>query len=340
MATLLDSEIEIREVSTLRTFRTISLPRGLVTPVTAFQWSPSSRLVLVAAGSDVHVFSARKDTKYSASIRNVVPPAAKPVHVAFGIVDTDVCVCASLGLRFAIVDLVSSKITEVASPKFHTSASAPRGFCFRPVSRHLAVMTRTSGKDLISVHHPETKELQRSWYADTVDAQGIVWTPDGTWLVTWESAAHGHKILFYTPDGSLFKTWSGPRVLDANDAELELGPGIRLLAFSADGQKLAIGDNSMRICILDVTSVTESLRLQHPNSIVPTDTLQVRSAQPSRVPVLIKGHWLAHWLIECIRFGKKIPLLVANNLFVLCRPSTLPLLSKQLRPRLQAAVRC
>ncbi|PSS03742.1 hypothetical protein BD289DRAFT_478237 [Coniella lustricola] len=275
VATLLDTEITIRKVKTLRILKTISLPRGVATPVTALQWSPSSRLVLVTAGKDVHVFSASKENDYSASIRNVVPPAVKPSFVVFGALDTDVCVCASLGLRFAIFDLVSSKITEVASPKFHTSASAQRGFCFRPESRHLAVMTRSSGKDVISVHHPDTKELQRSWHADTVDAQGIVWSPDGKWLVTWESAAHGHKVLFYTPDGNLFKTWSGPRILEPSDADIELGPGVRLLAFSADGHRLAVGDSSMRICILDMTSVTESLRLQHPTSIVPTDTLQV-----------------------------------------------------------------
>lgn len=205
--------------------------------------------------------------------------------MGFGAFDTDVIVCASLGLRFAVFDLASSAIVEIANPKFHMPATVRKGFCFRPASRHLAVITRTSGKDMVSIHHPKTKELQRSWYPDTVDAQGIVWSPDGQWLVTWESAAHGHKTLFYTPDGNLFKVWSGPQPLTPAEADINLGPGVRLLDFAADGSLLAIGDSSSRICVLNMASITESLRLQHPSSIVPTDTLQVCSTHsPTHLP--------------------------------------------------------
>lgn len=242
-----------------------------------FQWSPSSRLVLVASADEIHVFSAlEQNDNFRATIRNPAPPAAKLVYVGFGASDTDVCVCASLGLKFAVFNLASSKAVDVANPKFHTTALVRKGFCFRPESQHLAVITRTSGKDMISIHHPKTKELQRSWSPDTIDAQGVVWSPDGKWLVTWESAAHGHKVLFYTPDGNLFKTWSGPQSLVPADADIPLGPGVRLLDFSADAINLVIGDSSRRICIINMTSVTESLRLLHPNTIVPTDTLQVR----------------------------------------------------------------
>lgn len=273
---LVASSIHIRKVESLTTVKNISLPREFTGPVTALQWSPSSKMVLVASTDEILVFSALEDEDFRATVRNPVQPAAKPVYVAFGASDTDVCVCASLGLKFAVFDLTSSKAVEVANPKLYTVASVRKGFCFRPETRHLTVITRTSGKDVISIHHPKTKELQRSWYPDTIDAQGISWSPDGKWLVAWESAAHGHKVLFYTPDGNLFKAWSGPQSLVATDAEIKLGSGVRLLDFSADARTLAIGDSSRRICIINMASVTESLRLQHPSSIVPTDTLQVR----------------------------------------------------------------
>lgn len=271
------STVVVRESSSLHIIRQISLPRHFTGPVFSFQWSPSSRLVLVASADEIHVFSAlQEEDEFCATIRNPVPPAAKPVYVAFGASDSSVCACASLGLKFIVFDLRTSKAVEVANPKFHTPASARNGFCFRPRTQHLTLISRTSGKDLISIHHPENREVQRSWYPDTIDAQGLLWSPDGQWLVIWESAAHGHKLLFYTPDGNLFKSWTGPQPLTGAEADVPLGPGVRLVEFSADATKLAIGDNSKRICIMSMASLSDHLRLSHPSTIVPTDTLQVR----------------------------------------------------------------
>lgn len=269
------STINIRAVESLRTVRDIDLPAGFSGAVVAFKWSSSSRLLLVASVDEIHVYSAF-DAAFHATVRNPVPPAAKPVYIDFGPVDTDLYVCASLGLKFTVFDLAASRAIEVTNIKFCTAATVRKGFCFRPHSRHLTVLTRMSGKDMISIHHPATKEVQRSWIPDLVDAQGILWSPDGRWLVTWESAAHGHKILFYTPDGNLLKAWSGPQALVASDVDAQLGPGVRLLDFSADAQSLAVGDSSRRICILDMKSVAESLRLQHPSTVTTTGTLQVR----------------------------------------------------------------
>lgn len=274
VATLSASAIHIRAIDSLHTVKHISLPQGFSGPVFSFQWSSSSRLILVASVDQIHVFSALEDN-FHATIRSPVPPAAKPIFIGFGASDTQVCVCASLGLRFAVFDLVSSKAVEIANPKPYTTPSACRGFCFRPGTQHLTILTRMSGRDMISIHHPVTKEVQRSWLPDTVDAQGLVWSPDGRWLVTWEAAAHGHKVLFYTSDGNLFKAWSGPQSIVAADSDTNLGPGVKLVEFSADARLLAISDSSRRICILNMTSVIESLRLQHPNSIAPTDNLQV-----------------------------------------------------------------
>ncbi|ROW12777.1 hypothetical protein VMCG_00419 [Cytospora schulzeri] len=162
VATLSASTIHIRSIDSLRTVRHISLPRDFTGPVAFFQWSSSSRLILVASVDQIHVFSAVEDG-FHATIRSPVPPAAKPVFIGFGPSDT--------------------------------------------------------------------------------------------------------------------QAWSGPQVLIAADADINLGPGAKVVEFSADARLLAIGDSSRRICILDMASVTESRRLQHPNSITPTDALQVWQEQ-------------------------------------------------------------
>lgn len=275
MAALHASTISVRAVESLRIVRDIDLPAGFSGSVVAFQWSSSSRLLLVASVDEIHVFSAF-DAAFHATVRNFAPPAAKPAYIGIGPIDTDVYVCALYGLKFTVFDLAASRAIEVANIKFCTAGTVRKGFCFRPDTRHLTVLTRVSGKDMISIHHPITKEVQRSWFPDLIDAQGVIWSPDGRWIVTWESAAHGHKILFYTPDGNLFKVWSGPQTLVAADADAQFGPGVRLLEFSADARSLAVGDNSRRICILDMKkSAAEFLRLQHPITVANADTIQV-----------------------------------------------------------------
>lgn len=256
----------------------VKLPQDFSGPVLGFQWSPSSQLVLVAIVDQIRVFSAERGG-FQFTVRNAVPLAAKPTFVGFSPQGTELCVCSSFGLKFSIFDLHSSRAVEIANPKFFSSATAVNGFSFRPLTHHLALMTRTAGRDMVSIHNPGTRELQRSWHPDTVDAQGLKWSPDGKWLVVWESAGQGHKAIFYTADGHVFKTWLGPSNPTPESQHFPLGAGVRLLQFSADAGSLAIGDSSRCISLFNMASVSESVRLLHPPNIAPTDTIQVWQEQ-------------------------------------------------------------
>jgi WD40 repeat protein len=215
------------------------------------------------------------DNSFQATIRNHVGPGTRPAYVGFGASDLEICVISSFGLKFAVFDLGSSTAAEIGNPKLFSSSSACRCFSFRPETRHLALLTRAAGKDMVSIHGFPGRELQRSWAPDTVDAQGLVWSPDGRWLVVWDSAAHGHKVLFYTSDGHLFKAWSGPVNPRPEERDHALGAGVKSIQFSADARHLAIGDSSRSICMLSMASVTETMRLRHPRTLVPRETLQV-----------------------------------------------------------------
>jgi hypothetical protein len=215
------------------------------------------------------------DDSFSATVRNHVAAGTKPAYVGFGASDAEICVISSFGLKFTVFDLRSSKATEIGSPKVFSSSSASRCFSFRPETRHLALLTRTSGKDMVSIHSYPTRELQRSWAPDTIDAQALAWSPDGRWLVVWDSPAHGHRVLFYTSDGHAFKTWSGPANPSPEDRDYALGAGVKSVEFSADARYLAIGDFSRSVSLLSMASVTETIRLRHPKTLVPKETLQV-----------------------------------------------------------------
>ena len=279
LAALFPSVINIRRVETLEVDHVVKLPQDLSGPVLSFQWSPCSRHVLVAVTDQIHVFSASEDPPFHAVIRSPAPPAAKPAFVSFGPEATEVCAVGPPGLKFALYGLRTSKSVEIGNPKFSGAAAARRGFCFRPRSRHMALLTRVAGKDMISIHHPSTREMQQAWSPDAVDIQGLLWSPDGRWLVAWESPAHGHKVLFHTADGHTFRRWTGPRHLPgAGHGDDTLGTGVKHVQFSPDALHLAIGDSSRGICMFDMASIREAARLQHPTSMAPTEAIQVRRA--------------------------------------------------------------
>ncbi|EFQ33352.1 WD40 domain-containing protein [Colletotrichum graminicola] len=277
IATLSPTSITVRSVETLETIHSVKVSPKLG-PAYALRWSPCSRRILACFAEEIRVYAASAPG-YHAVIRNPATPNLKPTFVQFGSSDAEVFMCSSYGLKFSIFDLAASSTVEITNPKFYQAAAASRGFALRPDSSHLAILTRVAGKDIVSIHHPKTRGVLRSWQPDTADAQALTWTPDGRWLVIWESAAQGHKILFYTPDGHLFKTWSGPSSIEAEDQHYELGAGVKACQLSPDGARLAVCDHTRSVRVLDTNTVAESMRLDHPVAITPTETIQIWQEQ-------------------------------------------------------------
>lgn len=197
----------------------------------------------------------------------------KSLLMQFGARDAEILIYAPLGLKVVVLDLSTSKAMEINGPKFYLPSSSPRGLSFQPHTRHLALLTRASGRDVVSIHHPSTRQIQRSWYPETTDAQGLAWTPDGNWLLIWESPAHGHKLLLYTPDGQFFRSIGASSLVGGDDADLE--PGIKLCSLSPDSALCAVGDHSRAVRVLDARTWRADLSLVHPTTLVPKDTLQV-----------------------------------------------------------------
>ena len=285
LATLLPSQLEFVSAETLQTVEVIPLPFDdrQHDQVCAFAWSDSSSRVLVALPELVHVFCVW-DPEYHAVVRlPAITAGAKPTLVRFGARDTELCVCTGFGLKLAIFDLAASRSVEIANPKIYQVSLVSRGISFRPGTGHLAVLTRSEGKDIISIHHPATRNVQASWHPDTVDAQSIEWTPDGRWLVVAESASQGKKLLLFAPDGSLFRSWPGVASIATpdNDSRIDdMIAGIRHLHLK--GTLLSICDHSRRITILDSTMGSEIMVLTHPTVIrVKDTTLQV--SRPSKL---------------------------------------------------------
>ena len=245
-----------------------------------FLWSSSSNRILLASANEIRVYSTQ-NPQFSASITNPTSGTTRAAFVSFGASDDELCVWSDFGLKLSIFNLSTSKSVDINSPKFYHPGSASRGTSYRPKTLNLALLTRTSGKDIISIHARNTLEVTRSWHPESIDAQGLMWSPDGRWIAVWESASQGHRILIYTADGHLHKIWNGPTPVD-EEADSSLGAGVKLFDWNRTGSHIAVGDYSRRITVLSTPSFTESMNLLHTMTIKPAETLQVR-AQPSYV---------------------------------------------------------
>lgn len=251
----------------------MKLPPELSGPVSGFLWAPSSSKILVSTADQIHIFSA-VGSSFRATIRNPASAGGKAPVVHFGARDTEVLACSAFGLKLAILDLSTSKVVEIGNPKFHHPSSASRGFSIRPGTGHLALLTRVGGKDVVSIHDPVTRQVERSWCPETIDGQGLSWTRDGQWLLMSESPALGRRLFLYTPDGQHFRT------IDPSP-DSDLGLGIKTCQLSSNAELCAIGDHSRGVTVLSTQTWRETMTLLHPSTIVPRDTLQVRGIKHS-----------------------------------------------------------
>ena len=235
-------------------------------------WSPSSTHLLLTCGDQIQVLSAL-DSSFQAAITSPLLPGEKSNLVRFGARDSEVLVCSWSGIKPSVFDLTTSTAVEIANPKFHQPSSVARSYAIRRETGHLALLTRVVGKDFVSIHHPTTRKVQKSWHPETTDAQCLAWTPNGQWLMLWEAASFGHGLVLYTADGEHFRTITASNLSADEDASLH--PGIKVCQPSPNSELCVVGDHGRDVAVLRTESWRRAMTLTHPVTIEPRDTLQV-----------------------------------------------------------------
>ncbi|TAQ89753.1 hypothetical protein B7494_g1929 [Chlorociboria aeruginascens] len=282
IATILPSKLSIRETRSLGVIRVFALPIDFTSAIIWVLWSSSSDRLLLASAEIIRVFSVT-DTHFAASIANPTSGTARITFLAWGPADDEIYVFSDFGLKLTVFNLTSSRSVDINAPKLYNAGVATKGFSYRPSTNHLALITRGGGKDIISIHSPRSLQVMRSWSPETIDAQGVEWSPDGRWLSVWESSGQGHKLIMYTADGHVYKVWNGPKPT-SEEKDIDLGAGVKLFSWGPSGAHVAIGDYSRRITLLAVPSFLESIKLLHTMTVKPTDTLQIWQEQVSPSP--------------------------------------------------------
>jgi WD40 repeat protein len=186
-----------------------------------------------------------QDEKWSAAINNGSGGMGKLVNVEFGSTADEVLCFSDFGSRITAWNLKSGRSVEVRDPKFPSA----RGFGFRSFTGLFALLSRPGPQDVLTLHAPGTFFVLKTVTLPSIDAQGIKWSPDGRWIVCWDTASVGYQVYIFTADGNLYRTYQG----DGTDDGLELG--VRSVEWSPKGDYLAIGGHDRRIVLLSTRTV-------------------------------------------------------------------------------------
>ncbi|KAK3043952.1 hypothetical protein LTS18_002571, partial [Coniosporium uncinatum] len=151
------------------------------------------------------------------------------VNAGFGGSKEEVLLFSDFGSKVTTWSLKTGRSVEIRDPKF-----AHRGYGFRPKTGLFALLSRPGPQDVLTLHAPGTYFVLKTMQLPSVDAQGLKWSPDGRWLVIWDTPSVGCNIYVYTADGHLFRTYSGDA---GNDG---LGLGMKSIGWSAAGDYLAL----------------------------------------------------------------------------------------------------
>ncbi|KAF2431621.1 tricorn protease N-terminal domain-containing protein [Tothia fuscella] len=256
MAILVNSRLDIRTTSSLELLRTITTSiQG-----STLRWSPirsssdTSSRVLLASDENVRVWDIY-DERWSAAINNGSGGMGKLVNVEFGRSREEVLCFSDFGSKLTAWNLKSGTSVEIRDPKFST-----RGYGYRPHTGLFALLSRPGPQDILTLHAPTTYFVVKTVTLLTVDAQGVKWSPDGRWMVVWDTPSVGLKIYVYTADGHLYRVYSG-------DSEDTLGLGVKSIEWSPRGDYLAIGGHDRRVVLLSTRTFSPVMVLDHTSSI-------------------------------------------------------------------------
>ncbi|KAJ5581470.1 hypothetical protein N7535_000090 [Penicillium sp. DV-2018c] len=166
----------------------------------------SQRRILSANDTRISVWRLTPLELY-AEIEGIEPGA---LATDFGADENEVLVFHAWHTKLSIHSLGTGRSSVIKSPKF----AHHLGFGYRPNTRELAILLKPETSDLLTVHEPRSYDLINRTVLPTIDAQGLKWSPDGKWIVIWDIASAGTKVLIFTADGQLFRTYSGPSSVD------------------------------------------------------------------------------------------------------------------------------
>lgn len=254
VASVNGTRLQLRSLKSLEIVRGISLPSDFSSKSIWLRWSHVSKenlysnRVLLADENNARVWDLR-DPKWTAVINNGTGGMGKIVNAIFGRTEDEIILFSDFGAKAAVWSLGTGRCIEIKDPKFST-----KGFAYNPRSGHFTILSRPGPQDIITVHALNSYSVVNTIMLATSDAQNFKWSPDGRWLVTWDSQSTGTKICIYTADGHLYRVYTG------DDEEEEIRLGIKSVEWNKAGDFLAVGGHDRKVVLLNTRTVAHPIR--------------------------------------------------------------------------------
>lgn len=263
-ATLQQSRLVIFSSHNRKVVRIFPLPQEFVPRCRFLRWYKSKDLtrdvtkgqgdghckplgrISLADDDTVRVYDV-SDPTWHAVIDKAASNFGSIAEVAFGYGMDEVMVFSEFGVKLTIWSLLTSRGIEIRDPKYLVKC-----YHHRPRTGHLAILTRPATQDVLMLFQPGSHELVKNVEIPTIDAQEVIWNPDGNWLVVRDTSSSGYKALVYTADGHLYKTISSGR------HGVDMSLGIKCMQWSPTAGTLAIGDNDNIVTIFGKNTVIPS----------------------------------------------------------------------------------
>lgn len=236
------SQLLVRSSETGHVQQVYDLPPGFATSCRFIRWYQQSGIqrVLLADDARIVVYDISKPQMY-AEITGA-NGLTKLANVDFGRTHDEVMVFSDFGFKLQIWALTSKRAIEIKDPK-----SVLPCYSYRSTTGHLALLTRPASHDILMIVAPQTHEVLETVELSTIDAGGVMYSPNGNWLAVWDTASAGCRVLVLTADGHLFKTYSLP--------QNELNLGVRSVQWNPGSDFLAVGDNEGTVTVLRANTV-------------------------------------------------------------------------------------
>lgn len=237
------SQLLVRSSASGHVQQTYDLPPGFATSCRFIKWYRQLEVqrLLLADDARILVYDISKPQVY-AEITGATG-LTKLANIDFGRTPDEVMVFSDFGFKLQIWSLITKRAIEIKDPK-----STLPCYSYRSTTGHLALLTRPASHDILMIIAPHTHEVLETAELSTVDARGVVYSPNGNWLVVWDTASAGCRVLVLTADGHLFKTYSLPQD--------ELNLGVRSVQWSRGSDFIAVGDNEGTVTILGANTVS------------------------------------------------------------------------------------
>ncbi len=277
------SQLLVRSSENGHVQQVYDLPPGFATSCRFIRWYQQSGIqrVLLADDARIVVYDISKAQVY-AEITGA-NGFTKLADVEFGWTHDEVMVFSDFGFRLQIWALISKRAIEIKDPK-----SILPCYSYRLTTGHLALLTRPASHDILMIVAPQTHEVLETVELSTVDARGVMYSPDGNWLAVWDTASAGCRVLVLTANGHLYKTYALPQD--------ELNLGVRSVQWSPGSDFLAVGDNEGTVTVLGANTVR-----WHISTIwqeISTDVLQFTPRLTFTQPATIESPHGAVWQEE------------------------------------------